>query len=359
MALDSDAISLIQSIIVQNQQVAAFVTTALASRASTTIGVSALTEARQARFQASQATISTKLTDLTSLDTKLNELIKKASALRPSPTSLGSAMDVSGSSAASDTIDLDATASANLQTGDKVTFDTPFGSVIANTPYWVRRGTTTGANTTFTLYNTRNDALNNTNRINITTNGNQAAFAKQIKPEPETGIKDFFTAYNDVQTFLSGKLASGGSLADEAQIKNLPTKLSQAVVTLLKDANLGPALTANSSDDTITVNTTSLTSQISANPQSLASLFEDTIADGSGYAKAVGDIASSYAGLTGIIGVIKSGLTSRSTKIDTQLSHLTAQAEKEQAAARASLAAIAKSTLAVSLQISFVSRLAG
>ncbi|MBI4657950.1 MAG: flagellar filament capping protein FliD [Verrucomicrobia bacterium] len=357
MALSADAISLIQAIsISQNQSVAAFVATALVTQTSTTFGASELTQARQTRSESSQSTISTKLDDLDTLDDLLQALISAASSLRPSPTSLGSEMDVDDTDA--NVLELDDTDSASLQTGDKIMFTSgSFSSGLQlNTPYYVSRGATGGGNTDFTLFNTRSDALNNTNAITFADNIDSSVKAKQIIPEPETGIEEFFTAYNDVQDFLAEKLVRGGSLADETQLKSLPAQLSQAVVGLLKDANFGPALTSNSSDRTLTVDETSLQSQLSANPQAIASLFEDTTSSGSGFAKSVQDIAEVFAGPTGVVGEIETALTSELDRIDSTLSELIAKAVKEQETTLQDLAKISSSTAAVSLQISFINK---
>lgn len=346
MALSLDAISFIQAL-------------SISTATSATLGASELTRTRLTRVESTQSILSTKLTDLETLDDLLEDLIEATSSLRPSPTSLGSEMNVDDTDA--NIVELDETDSANLQTGDKIMFTSgSFSSGLAlNTPYYVRRGATGGGDTDFTLFNTRNDALNNTNALTFDNNIDTTVKAKQVIPQPETGIRDFFSAYNAVQEFLAEELSSSGSLADEVQLKLLSSTLHKAVVSLLKDANLAPALTTSSSDNTIEVDEGSLQSQISENPQAIASLFEDTKSGGSGFAKSVQDIAEVFVGPTGVVGEITNLLELLSTNLDTQLTTLTKKAEEEQATTREELALIAKSTAAVSLQISFLSKLGG
>lgn len=315
-------------------------------------GVSQTTQDRLTSLQNTESATAARLTDLAELRELLFEFSSAAAGLRPAPTSTLSLSTI-GVDKNNETVELTLTTDAQaLQDGDKIIFDSAIDNVAANTPYFLKVQSTDANSVNIRLYTSRTDAINNANNyLLITNNVTSTITAKGYAPEPEAAVEALFTAYNDLQEFLTEKTSQGGSLADVSSLASIGSKLLEAIRPVLENDKFAGAVSIDGPSRQLTIDSTALADRVADYAPSIAALFDPTGTDLSNELRLAADSAINT------VDTLVHTFSQRSPELTGQINELLSQSLKEQSTGFATIGKITGAISLTQLRIGFLSAL--
>jgi hypothetical protein len=324
-------------------------------RTSGAFGVSPATQLKLARLQETGASLATRLEDLGTLRSKLDDLLKAGSALRRVPADFGNEIEVTGSTHQQNIIRLSLAQAEGLQTGDKITFsaDIPGGEIRADTSYFISVVGSSGQNFDVKVFETRAEAMAGGTPLNVSSGSINNTTIRQIIPTPGDQIESLIEAFNGLQQFLAETTPGNGPLANDLFLSGLASKLTASVLPMLGFSDFAPAISTSPGSREINLDKEVLSEQIAAQAQSIASYFEDGagFAGFEGIANRVRDLAASFIGMVDGI----AGSTGRlSANLEGQISSLLQKAEQELTRGNAGILNIGGSLALTDMRIGFL-----
>lgn len=333
------------------------------SSTTTILGISNSMEDRILGIDDRQSSLSSKLSDLESLRVKLLALNTAAARLENlTSTGYTGAVDLTGSDAGNDTIEIDdnelGTAGISIETGDmiRITSNASAG-VSLNTTYYVNVVEDSG-DVTLKLYTSRSAAIAGgaSGLVDITANGWTSGVGDVFKTDlDDPTVEDLFDAFNEVQEFLEEITGSGGSLEGERALSQLGQQLTNAMRGLLTSSDLLPFIEDSSDTRALTLDTSDLSTYLTTegNYNKAALLFEGS----GGVANKLQNVVNNYAGPSGVINSLITSLQTSTRDSDGDIATLLQRAQADQVATVKNLASIAGSLTTSSRQISFLEAL--
>jgi hypothetical protein len=333
------------------------------SSTTTILGVSDAMEDRLLAISDSQTSLTSKISDLETLRSKLLALSTATTQLKNLPaTAYQDAIDLSGSDANDDEIEFDDnelnSAGISLKNGDSIRItDNNSAGVSLDTTYYVNVVEDSG-DVTVKLYTSRSAALSggSTGLVDITASGwNTGEGDVLIADVSDSAIEDLFTAFNDAQEFLEEITGDGGSLEGESALSGLGRELTTAMRGLLTSTDFLPLVEDSSDTRALTLDTTALTTLLSTDANTVATLFEGS----SGVGAKLQTVASSYAGPSGILNTLISSYQTAARDSDANVSSLLERAQSEQLASVKNISKVAGAITVSTQQIAFLESMFG